>query len=85
METTAINSSDCLSFYMSDLANSTINASFKFDNSSSKSQTTLNSKNKLEKFHILKEVLSSEKKYLNDLKEIVEVNFLFNKSFFFLF
>jgi hypothetical protein len=82
METTVINSNDCLSFYMSDLANSTINPSFKFDNSSSNSQTAINSKNKLEKFHILKEVLSSEKKYLNDLKEIVEVYFLFNNFFF---
>jgi hypothetical protein len=73
METTAINSNDCLSFYMSDLGNSITNSSFKFDNSSTNSQAAINSKNKLEKFHILKEVLSSEKKYLNDLKEIVEV------------
>ena len=43
------------------------------ENSSNRSEEYR--KRQLEKFNILKEVLSSEKKYLNDLREIVEVTF----------
>lgn len=45
------------------------------ENSSNRSEEYR--KRQLEKFNILKEVLSSEKKYLNDLREIVEVTFFY--------
>jgi hypothetical protein len=55
-----LSSNDCLSFYTPDL-------------NEFKLETQNNVKRQQEKFNILKEVLSSEKKYLSDLKEIVEV------------
>ena len=39
--------------------------------------TVTNSKRHQEKYHVLKEILSSEKKYLNDLREIVEVGIIY--------
>lgn len=54
-----LSSSDCLSFYMPDL-------------NEFKLETQHNLKKQQEKCNILKEILSSEKKYLSDLREIVE-------------
>ena len=54
-----LSSNDCLSFYTPDL-------------NDLKLETQHNLKRQQEKFNILKEVLSSEKKYLSDLREIVE-------------
>ncbi len=54
-----LSSNDCLSFYTPDL-------------NEFKLETQYNMKRQQEKFNILKEVLSSEKKYLSDLREIVE-------------
>lgn len=56
----------CLSFYASNLN--------EFRTTESKVTNDMqNSKRLLEKTNILKEILSSEKKYLGDLREIVEV------------
>jgi hypothetical protein len=73
LEDTLLNSNDCLSFYTPDL-------------NDLKHKTQQNLKQQQEKFNILKEILSSENKYLNDLKEIVDVRriirffaFLFSK------
>jgi hypothetical protein len=80
-----ISSKDCLSYYMPVLTNkinhplestnlsndiSCLNNSSNLVNSVN---TITNSKQHQEKYHVLKEILSSEKKYLNDLREIVEV------------
>ena len=40
-------------------------------------------KKQIEKGNVLKEILSSEKKYVNDMKEIVEVNKITNRTYFF--
>ena len=58
----ALTSSDCLSFYMPpDLSDV------------KQEQEELERKQQLEKANILREILSSEKKYISDLREIVEV------------
>ena len=59
-----LSSNDCLSFYTPDL-------------NEFKLETQHNLKRQQEKFNILKEVLTSEKKYMSDLREIVEVTKLF--------
>lgn len=56
----ALNSNICLSYYKPELNNYRIDI-----------ETNL--KRQQEKFNILKEILSSEKKYLSDIREIVEV------------
>lgn len=66
VEESCINSNDCLSFYMPVLSD------FKIENE-------FNIKKQQEKVNILKEILSSEKKYLNDIKEIVEVGYFICK------
>ncbi|RMZ99119.1 pleckstrin homology domain-containing family G member 1 isoform X2, partial [Brachionus plicatilis] len=54
-----LNANICLSYYKPDLSD------YKLD-------IETNLKRQQEKFNILKEILSSEKKYLNDIREIVE-------------
>lgn len=65
-----ISSKDCLSFYMPVLANK-VNERNALLNESANVSISCN-KRVQEKYHVLNEILSSEKKYLNDLKEIIE-------------
>lgn len=60
-----LNANICLSYYKPDL-------------NDYKLEIETNLKRQQEKFNILKEILSSEKKYLNDIREIVEVNIFLN-------
>ena len=72
-----INSNDCLSFYMPDLNDFKQQQQQQIQqlnqNDTNDNDQQQNLKKQQEKFNILKEILTSEKKYLNDLKEIVEV------------
>jgi hypothetical protein len=76
-----INSTECLSFYGPTLVanNKRMGGARELERAvesptalASNSSGGVGSKRHLEKYHVLKEILSSEKKYLNDLSEIVE-------------
>jgi hypothetical protein len=64
-KTSFLTSNECLSFYMPDL-------NIVDDNKETNAMLVSMSKQK-ERANVLKEILTSEKKYLNDLREIVQV------------
>jgi hypothetical protein len=85
-----LTSNECLSFYMPDFTAATTQLNENNHDETSNAMSFTNEKlcnnnnekeherctllHNIEKANVLKEILSSEKKYLNDLSEIVEVN-----------
>ena len=73
-----LTSNECLSFYMPDLT-------MTIDDSKETNATLLVSMSKQkERANVLKEILTSEKKYLNDLREIVQVREREREKFYFI-
>ena len=74
-----ITSNECLSFYMPDLTIIDDSTTRITTTSSGSSSSSIQSSMHIhkEKLNILREIVSSEKKYVNDLKEIVHVRFYY--------